>query len=84
VDPNRPIDVSFITAWKAQPAPVLKADAEYPEWVFDAELLHQPSLAELRVRKDQGEELSDELLKRMDKLERKKKIKLHNDDNRKA
>ena len=83
-DPNRPIDVSFIHSWKADPIPKLKTDAEYPEWVFDVTLYNPPSLAELRVRRDQGEVLSEELVKRMDKLERRRRIKQHNDESRKG
>jgi Mitochondrial ribosomal protein L37 len=83
VDPNRPIDVSFIHALKAEPIPKLRPDSEYPPWVFDASLFSPPSLAELRVRRDNGEELSEELVKRMNKLERRKKIKVKNDDSRK-
>ena len=82
-DPNRPIDVSFIQALKADPPPKLLADTEYPEWVFDAKLFNPPSLAELRVRRDQGEELGEEDAKRLQKLERKRKIKLSNDNQRK-
>ena len=76
--------MSFIHSWKADPVPKLRADAEYPEWVFDASLYNPPSLAELRVRRDGGEALSDELLKRMAKLERRRHIKQRNDESRKA
>ena len=82
-DPNRPIDVSFIHSWKADPIPQLRADADYPPWIFDPALYNPPSLAELRVRRDQGEVLSEELVKRMDKLERRRRIKQRNDESRK-
>ena len=76
--------MSFIHGFKADAPPTLQPDSAYPEWVFDPSLFNPPSLAELRVRKDQGEELSEELLKRMAKLERRRKIKLNNDDSRKS
>ena len=82
-DPNRPIDVSFIHSWKADPIPKLKPDSEYPEWIWDESLYNPPSLAELRVRADKGEVLSEDLQKRMRKLERRRKIKTSNDESRK-
>ena len=81
-DPNRPIDVSFLHALKADPVPTLLSDAEYPAWVFDEALYNPPSLAELRVKKDQGEEMSDEDVKRLHKLERRRKIKSYNEDHK--
>ena len=75
--------MSFIHSWKADPIPKLKPDADYPEWMWDVALYNQPSLAELRVRKDNGEVLSDELVKRMNKLERRRLIKTRNDESRK-
>ena len=48
--------MSFIHSWKADPPPTLKPDAAYPEWMWDTALYNPPSLAELRVRVDKGEE----------------------------
>lgn len=83
IDPTAPLDVSFMVVAKGAKPPVIRPDAEYPAWLFDKDMYNPPSLAELRVRSDAGEQLSPELLRRKAKLERKRFIKDKNDSSRK-